>query len=240
MVGGNVIINSNGDITCSGGNGWYIKNDGSARFGNFSVNTGGNITANGGNFNNVSVSGAITATSGRFDNCTIGDSCTIGGQRVDGAFVKNANIASGAITTGKIADAAITNAKIADATITSAKIKNLTADKIVGGTIDGEVLSGVDASFGRLGCSEFNAMTVAADIISVNNVYGSFQIGSEIGQNLSQWFMTGWGNTNTSGGIFEPGKLVVGITFKGKNLKFTKGILTSVGEETSATLTLKI
>lgn len=240
LIGGNVTINSNGDISCSGGNGWYIKNNGSARFGNLSVDTNGNITANGGNFNNVSVSGAITATSGRFDNCTIGDSCTIGGQRVDGAFVKNANIASGAITTGKIADAAITNAKIADATITSAKIKNLTADKIVGGTIDGEVLSGVDASFGRLGCSEFNAMTVAADIISVNNVYGSFQIGSEIGQDLSQWFMTGWGNTNTSGGIFEPGKLVVGITFKGKNLKFTKGILTSVGGETSATLTLKI
>lgn len=143
LVGGNVIINSNGDISCSGGNGWYIKNDGSARFGNFSVNTGGNITANGGNFNNVSVSGAITATSGRFDNCTIGGSCTIGGQRVDGAFVKNANIASGAVTGGKIATGAVTASKISAGAVTADKLNvstlsAITADlgTVTAGTLD--------------------------------------------------------------------------------------------------------
>ena len=143
LIGGNVTINSNGDITCSGGNGWYIKNDGSARFGNFSVNTGGNITANGGNFNNVSVSGAITATSGRFDNCTIGGSCTIGGQRVDGAFVKNANIASGAVTGGKIATGAVTASKISAGAVTADKLNvstlsAITADlgTVTAGTLD--------------------------------------------------------------------------------------------------------
>ena len=122
IQGGNVTLNANGNIDCTGGNGWYIHSDGSARFGNLRIDAGGNITANGGNFNNitanggnfndVNVSGTVDATSGRFDNCTIGGSCTIGGQRVDGAFVKNANIASGAVTGGKIASNAVTADKI--------------------------------------------------------------------------------------------------------------------------------
>ena len=86
---------------------------------------------------------AITATSGRFDNCTIGNSCTIGGQRVDGAFVKNANIASGAVTGGKIATGAVTASKISAGAVTADKLNvstlsAITADlgTVTAGTLD--------------------------------------------------------------------------------------------------------
>ena len=65
LTGGNTTINSSGNIDCTGGAGWYIHNDGSAKFGNFSVNTAGAITAQGGTFND------ITANRGTFKSITV-------------------------------------------------------------------------------------------------------------------------------------------------------------------------
>jgi hypothetical protein len=62
---------------------------------------------------------------------------TITATEIAANTITAAKMVVGTITaaSGIIADAAITNAKIADASITSAKITNLTADKIVGGTL---------------------------------------------------------------------------------------------------------
>lgn len=145
---------------------------------------------------NADISGAINATSGTFRNCTIEDSCTIGGVRLDGTFLRQANMYDGFVGTSKVADTAITNAKIADAAIstakiqdaaiTNAKIANLSANKITTGTlsanrISGGTLSGVTISVGSCYASSLSGMTVAGDIIAVNNTSGHYEIGSYTG-----------------------------------------------------------
>ena len=110
---------------------------------------------------NADISGAINATSGTFRDCTIEDSCTIGGVRLDGTFLRQANmydgfvgtskIADAAISTAKIQDAAITTAKIQDAAITNAKIANLSANKITAGTISTTSIT-LSTSSGYLTC----------------------------------------------------------------------------------------
>ena len=235
IQGGNVTLNANGNIDCTGGNGWYIHSDGSARFGNLRIDSAGNITANGGKFNNVNVSGTIDATSGRFDNCTIGGSCTIGGERVDGAFVKNANIASGAVTNGKIATGAITASKIAAGTIT--------ADKIAAGTITGDKIDGGTHIYaGMVTASEISGMTVGADFIGLNNEYGNYSIGGNTGKSLTTYVLTNislslQGQGQALGGIaVESGTLKVW----GRQLKFMGGILVDGGTEVSANVNVGI
>lgn len=240
---GNITLNSNGSM--SGGTGsktWSIQTDGTATF------------------NSITVNGTVNATGGTFKNCVISGDCTIGGERVDGAFVKNANIAANAISSGqiqnaaitsaKIAAAAITEAKIADAAITNAKIKSLSAskittgtmsaDRISGGTITGVRISGVTIDGGQIAASSVEGMTVSADFIGVNTIYGNYSIGSRTGKSLEQWFMTGWGSIGYNGSIFGTGKLTISIPIQGRTLQFTGGILTSTGSTNSATMTLYI
>lgn len=243
ITAGNIKLNSEGSM--SGGTGsktWSIQKDGTATF------------------NSITVNGTVNATGGTFKNCVISGDCTIGGERVDGAFVKNANIAANAISSGqiqnaaitsaKIAAAAITEAKIADAAITNAKIKSLSASKITtgtmsanrisGGTISGVKIDGVTISGGQIGGSSIDAISVGADVIGVNTIYGNYSIGSRTGKSLTQWFMTGWGSIGYSGSIFGTGKLTISIPIQGRTLQFTGGILTSTGSTNSATMTLYI
>ena len=174
LSAGNVTMTSSGNITCTGGSGWYIYSNGSASFGNLYISSSGDITANGGTFNNitanggtftnitasggtfssVTVSGTINATSGVFQNCTIADSCTIGGVRVDSTFVQNANIASSAVTSGKIATGAVT------------------ADKISVST-----LSAITANLGLVNLGDSSYIDGNNDAIQITNSVGFFSMG---------------------------------------------------------------
>lgn len=89
----------------------------------------------------ASIEGEITATSGVFKNCIIEGSCTIGGVRVDADFVKNANIASNAVTEGKIAANAVTSDKIQANAVTADKI-NVNSLSAVSGKFGGVVSFG--------------------------------------------------------------------------------------------------
>lgn len=109
--------------------------------------------------------------------------------------------------------------------LASGNIPLISADKISGGTIDATVLDGVSASFGQIGASAVRGMTVSGDLITVNNsLTGAYFIGDYKGKTGSFWIMTGWTESGN-------GK----ITFKGRNCTFTGGIITSIGDETTAT-----
>lgn len=253
IQGGNVTLNANGNIDCTGGNGWYIHSDGSARFGNFRINTAGNITANGGDFNNVDVSGTINATSGRFQNCTIDGSCTIGGERVDGAFVKNANIASGAVTNGKIATGAITASKISAGAVTADKlnVNSLSAitadfgDKVYFGSgsyIDGSN-NGMqwtnNVGFLTMGLSTSHPYMSAANVSGVNGLSlrsgnSVSNSGGELGYVKSESGVTSIGGNN---GIKLDDKVTLknGITAdgsEGKTCTVSGGVVVGVTDMT--------
>ena len=126
----------------------------------------------------ASIEGGITATSGTFKNCTIEDSCTIGGVRLDGTFLRQANMYDGFVGTSKIADAAISTAKIQDAAITNAKIANLSANKITAGTISTSSIT-LSTGSGYLTCgTDTNHPSVSG--LNVGS-YGINMHGNEIG-----------------------------------------------------------
>lgn len=83
--------------------------------------------------------GSITAASGIIADAAIATAkiqdAAITTAKIGSAQITTALIGDAQIVTAKIADAAIATAKIGDAQVTSAKIVNLTADKIVSGTI---------------------------------------------------------------------------------------------------------
>ena len=258
LKAGNITLNSNGSIFSNGDSGsWSINSNGSASFSNvtisggslningkFKVNTAGVMTATG-----ATISGALTATSGTFENCTIKGSCTIGGVRVDADFVKNANIANSAVTTGKIASAAITSAKIADAAITSAKIANaaitsakiadaaitnakignLSADKITSGTLNiGNGTHYLRMGFGYTKNPEVSGLNIGSEGIKVN--------GSNYGQSISSMkVITDITSVNVD--AYMDGLVPhVGITinFKYRYLGFTSGICTKITDSSSS------
>lgn len=177
ITAGNIKLNSEGSM--SGGTGsktWSIQKDGTATF------------------NSITVKGTVNATGGTFSNCTIAGSCTIGGERVDGAFIKNANIAANAISSGqiqnaaitsaKIAAAAITEAKIADASITNAKIKSLSASKITSGTmsanrISGGTITGVRIEGNTIVGGTINGATIGGSSLDGLSVFGTILEGQK-------------------------------------------------------------
>lgn len=95
------------------------------------VNIGGNIGA----WYPVSETGGVSATT---SNQVPPDGSITENKIVDGA-VTAAKIASASIGTAHIGNAVITTAKIADGQITNAKIVNLSAEKILAGTISATI-----------------------------------------------------------------------------------------------------
>lgn len=83
--------------------------------------------------------GSITAASGIIADAAIATAkiqdAAITTAKIGDAQITTAKIGDLQVITAKIADAAISTAKIGDAQITNAKIANLSADKIISGTI---------------------------------------------------------------------------------------------------------
>ena len=159
LTGGNTTINSNGNIDCSGGAGWYIHNDGSAKFGNFSVNTNGSITANGGTFNN------ITVQQGSIQSATL-TSCHIGAAQIDSGVLGTAripNLDASKITTGQLSAARID--------VNDIFAQNITATgTITGGTLNGTTVSGGTITGGTINIANGNFYTDASNIYIKGNL----------------------------------------------------------------------
>lgn len=235
IKGGNVTFQKDGNLK---GTNWYINADGSSKFGNLSIDAAGNITANGGTFNDITTNN-MTAQGGTFNNITA-NTITANSATIDGATISRATITDSCTVPASTVTGVLSTNNIPNLNANKITTGTLSGDFIRGGTITGTKIDGVEITGGSIAGSSIDAMSVGADVIGVNTIYGNYSIGNRIGQSVTQWVMTGWGNTNTSGGVFEPGKLTVGITFHGKDFQFTGGILTDVSGDKSATLTLKI
>lgn len=156
---------------------------------------------------NANINGTISATSGTFDSCTI-QNCTI----------KSSCTVPASTITGTLATSSIPN--LSASKITSG---TMSADRISGGTI-----SGVDISAGYISASaEIHAadtLSAGQEVYIANSTIGKYKIGNYEGDEGSFWVITGW--TAAGGGA---------ITFKGRNCTFRGGIVTYIGQETTAT-----
>lgn len=107
-------------------------------------------------------------------NAKIADA-SINSAKIEHAAIDTAHIKNGAITTALIAQGAIETAQIADASITDAKIVNMTANKLVAGTIDtGQVdIQGENGHLRILNnrLQVFDDQTPAIERVSVGDVY---------------------------------------------------------------------
>ena len=126
----------------------------------------------------ATISGNITATSGTFQNCTITNSCRVPASTVSG-------------------------------TLATSTIPNLSASKITSGTmsagrISGGTMTGVTMSGGRVVGSDVSGLSVSGDVITVNNQYGHYGIGSLTGKSFQlivQHEGSSWRRLTFTGGI---------------------------------------
>jgi uncharacterized protein YjbI with pentapeptide repeats len=100
----------------------------------------------------------------------------VGTAQIDTAAITTSLIADGAITSAKIQDAAISTAHIADASITDAKIANITANKIISGSIDTSKVT-VQGTNGKLRISNnrlqvFDNQSTPVERVSLGDVNG--------------------------------------------------------------------
>lgn len=124
--------------------------------------------------------GELITTSAQIKTGIIG-SAHIGNGVITNAHIGSgaigsANILDGAITSAKISSASISNAHIKDATIESAKIKNLSASKLVAGTINTGIIN-IDGTNGKLRIRDnrlqvFDASSVPKERVSLGDVNG--------------------------------------------------------------------
>ena len=176
---------------------------------NFNVDKNGNITCS-----NANITGKVTATSGKIAGYTINGNQLIGNSvglsglsgegwafwagsntagsapfRVghDGSLIATSADISGTITatSGTFQNCTITNscsvpASTVSGTLASNNIPNLSASKITSGTMSGSRISG-----GTISGSNVDGVSISGDIITVNSVYGHYDIGNETGQNYN-------------------------------------------------------
>ena len=124
--------------------------------------------------------GELITTSAQIKTGIIG-SAHIGNGVITNAHIGSgaigsANILDGAITSAKISSASISNAHIKDATIESAKIKNLSASKLVAGTINTGIIN-IDGTNGKLRIRDnrlqvFDASSTPKERVSLGDVNG--------------------------------------------------------------------
>lgn len=124
--------------------------------------------------------GELITTSAQIKTGIIG-SAHIGNGVITNAHIGNgaigqAQILDGAITSAKITNGAITNAKIQDATIESAKIKNISASKLVAGTINTGIIN-IEGTNGKLRIRDnrlqvFDKASTPIERVSLGDVNG--------------------------------------------------------------------
>ena len=176
------------DISAEGGAYRVFIGNGSGTYADFLVvRTGSNgnyqypfyVRANGTMYaSNATISGNITATSGTFQNCTITNSCSVPASTVSGTLSTNTipNLSASKITSG-----------------------TMSASRISGGTMTGVTLSG-----GRVAGSDVSGLSVSGDVITVNNQYGHYGIGSLTGKSFQlivQHEGSSWRRLTFTGGI---------------------------------------
>lgn len=208
LKGGNVTLNDSGNIECTidGTTKWYIRSNGSAKFGNFSVNTSGDITADGGTFNN------INATGGKFTNIT-----------AEGGNFNNITATGGTFTSIRVTGDADLPASSITGLIQNSQIQSISASKISAGALNiatnggGYVRAGtntthLDASGVNVGSGGIN-MDGEHGISNVNAISDVNSITSSNKLSISA------GGTEFTGGI-----IVDGITI-GENKGKTEAAL---------------
>ena len=176
------------DISAEGGAYRVFIGNGSGTYADFLVvRTGSNgnyqypfyVRSNGTMYaSNATISGNITATSGTFQNCTITNSCSVPASTVSGTLSTNTipNLSASKITSG-----------------------TMSASRISGGTMTGVTLSG-----GRVAGSDVSGLSVSGDVITVNNQYGHYGIGSLTGKSFQlivQHEGSSWRRLTFTGGI---------------------------------------
>lgn len=254
LTGG--IIKSNNYVSGTSGTLLNLSN-GAIDSAHFKVNSAGGLTAD-----SAIISGQITAKSGYIGNGSSG--WTIGNTSIynskssltanangvyigtdgislgtgstfkvtnTGALTATSATISGNITatTGTFDNCTIRNtctvpASTVSGTLASNNIPNLSASKITSGTMSADRISGGTISGVSVNAfSLFTDGSCEATNFTCNN--GSYWYGNSSGASIgSMWVITGW--TSAGGGA---------ITFKGRNVTFKGGIITSIGSETTAT-----
>ena len=143
----------------------------------------------------------------------------------------NANI-SGTITatSGTFQNCTVTNtcnipaSAVKSGTFSTDRIPNLSADKITTGTLSGVTIDTGSITSSATIKGETLEGTSYVSVRLNSEPYG-YTIGNATGKYGSFWAMTGWSSSG-------PGY----ITFKGRNVTFSGGIITSIGGETTATV----
>ena len=217
IKGGNVTLNSNGNIDCTGGNGWYIHSDGSARFGNMSIGSNGDITANGGTFNNITAQGGtfndITANRGSFTDITVTRG-SFNDITANGGTFNNITASGGTFSSINVTGSAKLPASCITGLIKNNQLDSISAGKITSGTMSANRISGgtLNITTAGGGYVKAGAETTHLDVSGINMGDAGLKMQGHEVSDCGTINMRGGSQITSSGGLeFSTG----GVTFTG-------------------------
>jgi hypothetical protein len=165
----------------------------------FKVDSSGSMTSTSGTIGGWSISSNALYTSGNnFYLGTSGITANIGGTDRYGIIFKagsnfgvnssgnlycnNIEASNGNFSNCNLNSSCDVSAGAVSGVLSTSTIPNLSASKITSGTIDGDLLYGVSASFGDISCSDLDAMAIGADAIKLYQWGEKYAIGGYTGE----------------------------------------------------------